>query len=76
VALGLVPSVEPTVAADATALTERVLRLLDLLGLDPETVTDRLVITPACGLAGATASWARTATDLCRDVARHLSASD
>jgi methionine synthase II (cobalamin-independent) len=75
VALGLVPSVETATPPDATALTERVLRLLDLLGLDLETVTDRLVITPACGLAGATPAWARRATDLCREVAHHLSSS-
>ena len=39
-ALGLVPSLEPATVPDATALTERVLRLLDMLGLDPETVTE------------------------------------
>ena len=55
----------PPPRPEATALTERVLRLLDLLGLDLEAVTDRLVITPACGLAGATPPWARRATDLC-----------
>ena len=75
VALGLVPSLEPATAPEATALTERVLRLLDLLGLDLETVSERLVITPSCGLAGATPPWARRATDLCREVAHNLSPS-
>jgi methionine synthase II (cobalamin-independent) len=75
VALGLVPSVDPDPAPEATALTEQVLRVLDLLGLDPEVTSEHLVITPACGLAGASPAWARRATDLCRDVARHLSAS-
>lgn len=75
VALGLVPSLEPATPPEAAAVTERVLRVLDLLGLDLEVVTDRLVITPACGLAGATPSWARRATDLCREIAHNLSPS-
>jgi methionine synthase II (cobalamin-independent) len=73
VALGVVPTTEPDPTPSETSLTERVLRVLDLLGLDPDAVSDRLVITPACGLAGATPEWARRATDLCRAVARNLS---
>ena len=38
VALGVVPSLEPATAPDAKSLTERVLRWLDMLGLDPESV--------------------------------------
>jgi methionine synthase II (cobalamin-independent) len=72
VALGIVPSVDPATEPEAKALTERVLRLLDLLGLDPEVVSGRLVITPSCGLAGASPAWARWATELCREVARTL----
>ena len=73
VALGVVPATEPESVPNQTALVERVLRLLDVLGLDPETVSGRLVITPTCGLAGASPGWARTATQLCREVARALS---
>ncbi len=72
-ALGVVPSVEPATVADATTVTERVLRWLDMLGLDPEKVTERLVVTPSCGLAGASPAWARRATELCREVATNLS---
>jgi hypothetical protein len=53
-----------------------VLRVLDVLGLDPDRVSDQLVITPACGLAGASPTWARQATDLCRTVATNLSGND
>jgi methionine synthase II (cobalamin-independent) len=74
-ALGLLPSLDPATPPEATALTERVLRLLDLLGLDLDVVSDRLAVTPACGLAGATPAWARRATELCREVARNLSAT-
>ena len=73
IALGLVPSVDPATPSDASSLTERVLRLLDMLGLDPDAVSGQLVVTPACGLAGASPTWARRATDLCREVARNLS---
>ena len=73
VALGVVPSLEPATVPDGTTLTERVLRWLDMLGLDPEAVTERLVVTPSCGLAGASPAWARRATVLCREVATNLS---
>ena len=72
-ALGVVPSLEPATAPDAKSLTESVLRWLDMLGLDPEAVTERLVITPSCGLAGASPAWARRATGLCREIAANLS---
>jgi methionine synthase II (cobalamin-independent) len=73
VALGVVPATDPEPAPTPRTLTERVLRLLDVLGLDPDGVSEQLVITPACGLAGASPDWARQATELCRVVARELS---
>jgi methionine synthase II (cobalamin-independent) len=75
VALGVVPATEPDAVPTESGLTERVLRVLDTLGLDVDAVSDRLVVTPACGLAGASPEWARRATDLCRVVARNLSGS-
>jgi methionine synthase II (cobalamin-independent) len=73
VALGVVPSTEPGTAPTATALTERVLRWLDMVGLDLEVVSERLVVTPTCGLAGASPAWARRATELARETAANLS---
>jgi methionine synthase II (cobalamin-independent) len=75
VALGIVPATEPDTAPTEQALTERVVRMLDVLGLDPDAVSDQLVITPTCGLAGATPSWARRAAELSRAVARELTTS-
>jgi methionine synthase II (cobalamin-independent) len=80
VALGVVPSTDPDAdpsidGSTEKAVIERVLRLLDMLGLDPDGVSDQLVLTPSCGLAGATATWARDATELCGSVARRLSTS-
>lgn len=72
VALGVVPSLEPAAVPSSGALAERVLRWLDLVGLDPDTVRDRLVVTPACGLAGAGPAWARRAVELARRTATEL----
>ena len=55
--LGVAPSTG-TSAPSAKSVIERVQRLLDMIGLDAGEVSDQLVLTPACGLAGATASYA------------------
>jgi methionine synthase II (cobalamin-independent) len=72
VLLGVVPSTEPATPPSDTAVTDRVLRLLDMLGLDPQ-AAGSLVVTPACGLAGASDAWAARALTLCRTVAANLS---
>ena len=72
VALGILPTTRPADVPTDTVLTERVLRWLDMLGLDPDEVTGRLVVTPACGLAGASYDWARQALQLSGRVAGHL----
>ncbi len=70
--LGVVPSTGPASEPSDARLTERVQRLLDMLGLDQEVVRERLVVTPACGLAGASDDWARQALRLSATVARNL----
>lgn len=69
VLLGAVPSVDPSTPPDERSVTERVLRLLDMLGLEP---TERLAITPSCGLAGASPTWSRSALVLAREAGRHV----
>jgi methionine synthase II (cobalamin-independent) len=72
VGLGVVPTVDPVDPAAVPtdrAIVERVLRWLDMVGLDPAGSSDRLVLTPGCGLAGATPGWARTALELVRAAA-------
>lgn len=71
VALGVVPT-SGELPTDK-AVVERVLRWLDMLGLDPGTVGAQLLVTPTCGLAGSTPADARRATELVRSVARSLS---
>ncbi|HSE69698.1 MAG TPA: methionine synthase [Nocardioidaceae bacterium] len=72
--LGIVPSADPATWPDERSLTERVQRLLDMLGLDPADPegAGELVVTPSCGLAGASPEWARRACDLSARVARNL----
>lgn len=69
--LGVVPAADPASPPDEGAVADRVLRLLDMLGLDPDTAGD-LVLTPACGLAGASPRWARRALELSARAARDL----
>lgn len=70
--LGVVPSTEPATPPSDTGVTDRVLRLLDMLDLDPQ-AAGSLVVTPACGLAAADDAWAARALTLCRTVAANLS---
>ena len=67
VVLGVVPTVQT--ATDDQRLTERVLRWLEMVGLEPG---DRLGLSPTCGLAGATPDWTRRALELTRAATRNL----
>lgn len=68
--LGVVP-VSPARVPTDTAVAERLLRLLDMLGLDPESAAS-LVLTPTSGLAGAPLDDARLRVELAQRVAGSL----
>lgn len=72
VLLGVVPASDASPRPEEKAVVDRVLRFLDMLGLDPDEVGDQLVLTPACGLAGASASYAQEALALVRAGASRL----
>lgn len=72
VALGVVPAVDPLAPPDEKQVTETVLRWLDMIGLDPATTVGSLVVSPTCGLAGASDSWTRRALAVLRAAAGHL----
>jgi methionine synthase II (cobalamin-independent) len=59
--LGLVPSRSEGPVPELGALARPALDLADRLGFDRARLADRAVVTPTCGLAGATPAWARTA---------------
>jgi methionine synthase II (cobalamin-independent) len=73
VALGSVASSDPSTVPTEGQVTESVVRWLDMLGLDPGELGDRLVLTPACGLAGASPAWAKHSLVLVQSAANHLS---
>ncbi len=66
--LGVVPAVADEVPP-VRSVVDRVRSWLDMLGLDPEEVAERLVLTPACGTAGASAAYARAVLGRLREVA-------
>jgi len=59
-------------SAEARQTAERVIRLWRRLGLPLATCPDQAVITPACGLAGASPAYARAALTRCREAASML----
>jgi methionine synthase II (cobalamin-independent) len=59
-------------SAEARQTAERVIRLYHRLGLPLATCPDQVVITPACGLAGASPAYARAALTRCREAASML----
>ncbi len=71
VLLGVVPSTGDSAPA-TRGVVERVQRLLDMLGFDPAEVADQLVFTPACGMAGASPSYARAALHAVHEAAAEL----
>jgi methionine synthase II (cobalamin-independent) len=71
---GLVPAVDPPGAAPTAAdLTTRLLSWWSALGHAEAESVPNTTVTPACGLAGASPSWARAALETARTVARNLS---
>jgi methionine synthase II (cobalamin-independent) len=62
----------PGEASGAVETAERIIRLWQRLGLSLETCAEQAVITPACGLAGASPAQARAALARCREAADML----
>jgi len=68
---GAVPSTDTPGLGDAEVV-RAVTTFLDRLGFAAPELGDRLVVTPTCGLAGASPSWSRTALSLARRAAEGL----
>ncbi|TDB70546.1 methionine synthase [Micromonospora sp. KC721] len=77
--LGLLAGAAPAVAPPAgraptsAQVADRVRTLWDRLGFPARRLAEQVVVTPACGLAGATPGYARTVLAACRDAGRRLS---
>ena len=75
--IGAIPAVPPEAEGGSESngaqdTTERVIRLYQRLGLPLATCAGQAVITPACGLAGASPAQARAALTRCREAASLL----
>ncbi|WP_280258609.1 methionine synthase [Nocardia wallacei] len=69
-ALGLVPTTAPTGRVTWRETAEPGVRLIDRLGFPRRLLRERVLVTPACGLAGASLTWARRALELATETAR------
>lgn len=72
VLLGAVPAVAPSHRPAVEEVAAAVAAVTDRLGFPRTVLRDRVGVTPACGLAGATAEWARRAVELAQKVADGL----
>ncbi|KOX05462.1 methionine synthase [Micromonospora sp. NRRL B-16802] len=76
--LGLLAGAAPTLpppagpAPSSAQVADRVRRLWDRLGFPRRQLAEQVVVTPACGLAGASEEYARAVLAACRDAGRRL----
>ncbi|MGX1615853.1 methionine synthase [Micromonospora chalcea] len=76
--LGLLAGAAPTLppasgrAPASAEVADRVRRVWDQLGFPRRRLAEQVVVTPACGLAGATPGYARAVLTACRDAGRRL----
>jgi methionine synthase II (cobalamin-independent) len=69
VMLGVVASTPPEHMTSVEELAKRTVSITDRLGFARSVLRERIGITPACGLAGATPEWARKALELTQQTA-------
>jgi methionine synthase II (cobalamin-independent) len=69
VMLGVVATTAPTTKPSAEEVARATATVTDRLGFARSVLRERIGITPACGLAGATPQWARTAVELTQKAA-------
>ncbi|UGU31596.1 methionine synthase [Mycolicibacterium smegmatis] len=69
VLLGVVPTSAPDRRPAVEEIAKSVVAVTDRLGFAREVLRERIGVTPACGLAGATPEWARTAIELAQKAA-------
>ncbi|MFU8871069.1 methionine synthase [Micromonospora sp. SL4-19] len=76
--LGLLAGAAPALPASSgraptsAQVADRVRRIWDQLGFPRRRLAEQVVVTPACGLAGATPGFARAVLTACRDAGRRL----
>jgi len=71
--LGVVPAIGPGVPPSVRDVLAPIRQLWGRLGFDVDKLPGAVTLTPACGLAGASQGWARTALRLVTQAAHALS---
>lgn len=69
VLLGVVPATAPTARPSFEEIAKSAVAVTDRLGFPRSVLRERIGVTPACGLAGATPEWARIAVELAQKAA-------
>ncbi len=69
VQLGVVPSTAPVAPLSSEEVAKAAAAITDRLGFARSVLRERIGVTPACGLAGATPEWARIAIELAQKAA-------
>lgn len=69
VLLGVVPSTAPAARPSIEDVARAAVTVTDRLGFPRSVLRERIGVTPACGLAGATPEWARIAIELAQKAA-------
>jgi methionine synthase II (cobalamin-independent) len=69
VLLGVVPTAAPTARPSAEEIATAAVAVTDRLGFARSVLRERIGVTPSCGLASATLTWARTAVELAQKAA-------
>lgn len=72
---GIVPAVGEDRHAHADTVAAALATLTDRIGLDRKVLAQNVIVTPTCGLAGASETWAKRALAICAQ-AGHLLGSD
>ena len=72
VTLGVVPSAAPDARPSVEEVAKSAVAITDRLGFARSLARERIGVTPACGLAGATQEWARKAIELVQKAAETL----
>jgi methionine synthase II (cobalamin-independent) len=67
--LGVVPTTAPARTPSVEEVAANTVAVTDRLGFARSALRDRIGVTPACGLAGATSQWARKAIELAQKAA-------
>lgn len=73
IVLGVVPVTAPERRPSAEEVATNLVGVTDRLGFGRSALRERVGVTPACGLAGATPQWARTAIGLAHKAAEAFS---